>query len=138
MSCSTSSIVILDLALLHAYRAPRLLGVPVSTLRLSLCIWRGKSSIGLLGSADWQGECCRVKCYVLWMHFENLKIKAACIVKNTEKFGKRRKSVGPAGNWFWFCSVLLMASTSWGKIFPFTHVLLSDYQGFFSLCLYYH
>ena len=74
------SVVILDQALLHAYAFPTLLGVPVSTLRLSLCICRGKPRVGLSGSADWQGECSRVKCYVLWMPFKNLKLKTACIV----------------------------------------------------------
>lgn len=66
-------------------------GVPVSTLRLSLCIRRGKPNIGLLGSANWQGKCCRLKCCILWMHFENLKIKTAPIVKKTEKYNVRRR-----------------------------------------------
>ena len=41
------SVVILDQVLLHAYAFPTLLGVPVSTLRLSLCICRAKPRVGL-------------------------------------------------------------------------------------------
>lgn len=69
-------------------------------LRVSVCIrsprgrWRGKLRVRLLSAVYRQEECCKVKCYVLWMHLGNLKIKAAHVVKKREKCRKKKKSSG--------------------------------------------
>lgn len=66
-------------------------------LRLSLCIKSptGRRRGGGLDldsswcSADRKGECCRVKCYVLWMHLGNLETGRSC--SKIEQCGKKKK-----------------------------------------------
>lgn len=55
---------------------------------------RGKLSIRLPGSVERQEECRKVKCYVLWVHLGNLKIKAAHLVKKREKCRKKKENSG--------------------------------------------